>query len=67
MTVHVYQEPGDSFINDVLHGLEIRSVNLPASSPAWPRANASAFCDFPSVWPGYLPWLAPGESIPSPT
>jgi hypothetical protein len=28
MTVHVYQEPGDTFIDDVLGGLEIRNVDL---------------------------------------
>jgi hypothetical protein len=28
MTVHVYQEPGDTFIDDVLDGLEIRNVDL---------------------------------------
>jgi hypothetical protein len=28
MTVHVYQRPGDTFIDDVLHGLEVRKVHL---------------------------------------
>jgi hypothetical protein len=28
MTVHVYQESGDTFIDDVLGGLEIRNVDL---------------------------------------
>jgi hypothetical protein len=28
MTVHVYQEPGDTFIDDVLDGLQIRNVDL---------------------------------------
>ena len=28
MTVHVYQKPGDTFIDDVLDGLEIRNVHL---------------------------------------
>jgi hypothetical protein len=28
MRVHVYQEPGDAFIEDVLSGLEVRNVNL---------------------------------------
>jgi hypothetical protein len=28
MTVHVSQEPGDTFIDDVLDGLEIRNVEL---------------------------------------
>jgi hypothetical protein len=28
MTVHVYQERGDSFIDDVLRGLEVRNVSL---------------------------------------
>jgi hypothetical protein len=67
MTVHLYQERGDTFIDDVLRGLEVRNVNLPPSSPPSPGANASAVCDFPSVSPGYLPWLGPGESVPSPT
>jgi hypothetical protein len=28
MTVHVYQEPGDTFIDDVLDELEMRNVEL---------------------------------------
>ena len=32
MTVHVYQRPRDTFIDDVLGGLEIRNVNLASSS-----------------------------------
>jgi hypothetical protein len=32
MTVHVYQEPGDTFIDDVLRGLEIRNVDFASSS-----------------------------------
>jgi hypothetical protein len=30
MTVHVTQEPGDTFIDDVLRGLEVRNVTAPA-------------------------------------
>jgi hypothetical protein len=37
-----------------------------ASSPS-PERQASGACDYPSVSPRYLPWLAPGESVPSPT
>jgi hypothetical protein len=66
MTVHVYQEPRDSFIDDVLSGLEVRNVNPPAAPPPSPGAT-SGVCDFPSVRPEYLPWLGPGESVPSPT
>jgi hypothetical protein len=32
MTVHVSQEPGDTFIDDVLRGLEVRNVDLASSS-----------------------------------
>ena len=32
MTVHVSQEPGDTFIDDVLRGLEIRNVDIASSS-----------------------------------
>jgi hypothetical protein len=32
MTVHVSQKPGDPFIDDVLRGLEVRSVSLASSS-----------------------------------
>jgi hypothetical protein len=32
MTVHVSQEPGDTFIDDVIRGLEIRNVDLASSS-----------------------------------
>jgi hypothetical protein len=32
MTVHVYQESGDTFIDQVLEGLDVRNVSL-ASSP----------------------------------
>lgn len=67
MTVHVSQEPGDTFIDDVLSRLEVRNVNPPAAPPPSPGANASGLCDFPFVSPGYLPWLGPGESVPSPT
>ena len=66
MTVHVYQDPGGAFIDEVLSGLEVRNVNLAAPPPSH-EANASGVCDFPSVSPGYLPWLGLGESIPSPT
>jgi hypothetical protein len=67
MTVHVYQEPGDSFIDDVLGGLEVRNVNPPAAPPPSPGASASGVCDFPSIRPEYLPWIGPGEVVPSPT
>jgi hypothetical protein len=67
MTVHVYQEPRDTFIDDVLSGLEVRNVNPPAAPLPSPEATTSGVCDFPSVRPGYLPWLGPGESVPSPT
>jgi hypothetical protein len=67
MEVHVTQEPGDTFIDDALAGLEVRNVNPPAAPLPSPGANASGVCDFPSVSPGYLPWLGPGESVPSPT
>jgi hypothetical protein len=30
MTVHATQEPGDTFIDDVLRGLEVRNVTAPA-------------------------------------
>jgi len=29
MTVHATQEPGDTFIDDVLRGLEVRDVTAP--------------------------------------
>jgi hypothetical protein len=32
MTVHVYQNQGDTFIDDVISGLEIRAVNLASPS-----------------------------------
>jgi hypothetical protein len=66
MTVHVYQEPGDTFIDDVLGGLEVRNVNLAAGPTTSPHPVGSGVCDFPSVSPRYLPWLSPGEGVPSP-
>ena len=34
MTVHVAQEAGDTFIDDVLRGLEVRNVTAPHGNPA---------------------------------
>lgn len=66
MTVHVYQEPGDTFIDDVLGGLEVRNVNLAAGPTTSPHPVGTGVCDFPSVSPRYLPWLGPREGVPSP-
>lgn len=32
MTIHVYQQPGDTLIDDVLRGLEVRNVDLASES-----------------------------------
>jgi hypothetical protein len=42
----------------------VRSAD--SSSPSLEQ-EASGACDYPSVSPRYLPWLDPGESVPSPT
>jgi len=37
----------------------------PTTSPATPTPSP-ATCNFPLYWPTYLPWIAPGESVPDP-
>jgi hypothetical protein len=44
-----------------VHGLSF----VPRGAPRPPVVDEE-LCDFPSVRPTYLPWLAPGETVPEP-
>jgi hypothetical protein len=50
----------------IAHDLEVQGVSfLPEGAPN-PGVVDEEICDFPSVRPTYLPWLAPGQLIPDP-
>jgi hypothetical protein len=65
--VWTYDVETDAWHRIVVRGdLEVQGVSFAPTAGPLPPAVDEEICDFPSVSPTYLPWLAADEPIPEP-